>query len=252
MNVIENIQRIRGEKRISQAEMAEKLGIAQNNYGKIERGITELTVERLYKIAEILSSSPSELLGLEITKSEEKNQIKENENDKKTEGLEKRIAELESRIKDKESIILYKEEISERNFEFLEKIIAHYTHTKAKEYGLMTYTNIEYEGKYYLALKGKLENIIPISEQNRFQYKEHLAIEDLEDTIELVQKYDNEFARLVYNLAYMIESSTQIGQCWRDLIKHKSSSDYHSPKKKPKINNEVVDVSEKHNLRSKS
>ena len=59
MNAIENIQRIRIEKRLSQAEMAERLGIAQNNYGKIERGITELTVQRLYKIAEILGSSPA-------------------------------------------------------------------------------------------------------------------------------------------------------------------------------------------------
>lgn len=76
MNAIENIQRIRSEKRLSQAEMAEKLGMAQNNYGKIERGITELTVERLYKIAEILGTTPVELLGFENSKLEEKEEIK--------------------------------------------------------------------------------------------------------------------------------------------------------------------------------
>lgn len=94
MNTIENIQRIRSEKRLSQAEMAEKLGMAQNNYGKIERGITELTVERLYKIAEILGTTPVELLGFENSKLEEKEEIKE------TKNLKDEINRLEKLLSD--------------------------------------------------------------------------------------------------------------------------------------------------------
>lgn len=101
MNAIENIQRIRIEKRLSQAEMAERLGIAQNNYGKIERGITELTVQRLYKIAEILGSSPAELLGLETLKLEENQKIEENKN------LKEKIDNLENIINDNNMIADY-------------------------------------------------------------------------------------------------------------------------------------------------
>ena len=98
MNAIENIQRIRNERRISQAEMAEKLGIAQNNYGKIERGITELTVERLYKIAEILGSSPAELLGLNTVKLEESQYSEEKE------SLKSKIDKLENIINDNDMV----------------------------------------------------------------------------------------------------------------------------------------------------
>lgn len=62
MNIIENIKRIRQEKNITQADISEKLNLAQNNYGKIERGITELTVTRLYEIAKVLEVSANELL----------------------------------------------------------------------------------------------------------------------------------------------------------------------------------------------
>lgn len=66
MGYIENIKRVRDNKRVSQTDMAEKLGIAQNNYGRIERGLTELTVDRLYKIAEILEVSVADLLEIPI------------------------------------------------------------------------------------------------------------------------------------------------------------------------------------------
>ena len=230
MNVIENIQRIRGEKRISQAEMAEKLGIAQNNYGKIERGITELTVERLYKIAEILGSSPSELLGLENLKLEES---KEN---KKIEDLEKRIEELDDRIKDKESIISHKESILGRYTNFIEELIEYFTHNKAKEYGLMTYGNVVYEGVHYRILKRKLKNPIITSEQNRRQYQEYLHIDDLEETIELVYEDNKYLALLLSNLAIIIGSNTEIGQCWIRITNSKLSADYQSQRKYSDIN----------------
>lgn len=59
---LENLKNIRNEKGISQKEMADKLKFAQNNYSKIERGLVELTVNRLYEIAEILGVSIFQIL----------------------------------------------------------------------------------------------------------------------------------------------------------------------------------------------
>lgn len=59
---LENLKNIRIEKNYSQSYMAEKLDFAQNNYSKIERGIVELTVNRLYQIAEILEVSIFQIL----------------------------------------------------------------------------------------------------------------------------------------------------------------------------------------------
>ena len=63
MKVLDNIKRIRKTKGLSQEYVAGKIGIHTINYGKIENGITALTIARLYEIAEILNVSVSELIG---------------------------------------------------------------------------------------------------------------------------------------------------------------------------------------------
>jgi transcriptional regulator with XRE-family HTH domain len=63
MKVLDNIKRIRKERGLSQEYVAGKILIHTINYGKIENGITALTIERLYEIAKILNVSVSELLG---------------------------------------------------------------------------------------------------------------------------------------------------------------------------------------------
>jgi transcriptional regulator with XRE-family HTH domain len=92
MELFQRIKSIRSSKGISQAEMAEKLDIAVNNYSKIERGVTELSVNRTKQIADALGVSLAEILGLEVQSKE----------DSKVTQLEERIKELEDRIKDKE------------------------------------------------------------------------------------------------------------------------------------------------------
>ena len=59
---LKNIKNIRIEKGISQKNMANKLQFAQSNYNKIENGLSELTVKRLYEIAEILGVSVFQIL----------------------------------------------------------------------------------------------------------------------------------------------------------------------------------------------
>ena len=54
-NVVANIIRIRNDKRIGQAEMAEKLGISVPSYSRIESQSVSLTYETLAKIASAFS-----------------------------------------------------------------------------------------------------------------------------------------------------------------------------------------------------
>ena len=68
MKVLENIKHYRKLKSLSQEEMSDRLGMSQNNYGKIERGDTELTVVRLVEISKILETPIFELVGEERTK----------------------------------------------------------------------------------------------------------------------------------------------------------------------------------------
>ena len=58
----EKIRICRLQKSYSQEFMAFSLSISQNAYSKIEREQTELTVKRLYEIAELLNISVFELL----------------------------------------------------------------------------------------------------------------------------------------------------------------------------------------------
>ncbi len=80
-----NIKEIRQRKNFSQAYMAEKMNIALLNYGKIERGVTELSVKRLYEIADILEVNVLEIIGVSkyFEMVEESRILDKLENDKK-------------------------------------------------------------------------------------------------------------------------------------------------------------------------
>ncbi len=60
--VKENITRIRKGHGLSQAVMAEKLGISRTAYRNIEKGDTRLISESLDRIAEVFSLSPEEIV----------------------------------------------------------------------------------------------------------------------------------------------------------------------------------------------
>jgi len=64
MDIIENIRTIRKNKGISHEAMAANLGISQTAYTKLEMGETKLTVDRLYKIADILEIEVENLLNI--------------------------------------------------------------------------------------------------------------------------------------------------------------------------------------------
>jgi len=79
MDIINRIKSLRIERGYSQEYMAQKLGIAHNNYGKIERGITQLTYTRIQEIARILDVSVNKILGTDLPISQEEHEAVRNE-----------------------------------------------------------------------------------------------------------------------------------------------------------------------------
>ena len=64
MLYIERIKQYRQEHHITQAQVAEALGISQQQYFKYEKGINELPVRYLYTICKTYNISADWLLGL--------------------------------------------------------------------------------------------------------------------------------------------------------------------------------------------
>ena len=59
---IQNIERIRRAKNLTREDVAYKLKLTENNYGKIERGEIGLTLDRLYELASVFNMQPEEIL----------------------------------------------------------------------------------------------------------------------------------------------------------------------------------------------
>lgn len=66
--IAQRLVRLRKEAGLSQAQMAEKLGISQTVVSDYERGALRLHGELILKLSEILSVSADELLGRETNK----------------------------------------------------------------------------------------------------------------------------------------------------------------------------------------
>ena len=94
--------------------MAHQLEISQSAYSKLEKNETKLTVERLYKLAEILEITVGELLEIQpnnqLIQTNRENatgylQQIENFHQESKEQNEKMIQLYESRLQDKDKII---------------------------------------------------------------------------------------------------------------------------------------------------
>lgn len=58
------IQQIREDKRIKLATVANAISLSSSAYSRIEKGETQITIENLYKIAEVLEVPVQQLLSL--------------------------------------------------------------------------------------------------------------------------------------------------------------------------------------------
>ena len=61
IEVYQAIKELRIAKGYSQTQMAKKLNISQGSYGRVERGETPLTIERLNEVAKLLDASVEEI-----------------------------------------------------------------------------------------------------------------------------------------------------------------------------------------------
>lgn len=65
MSIGKKIKQLRELRNLTQAHMANELGLSLGGYGKIERDETDVTISRLNKIAEILDTSISTILSFD-------------------------------------------------------------------------------------------------------------------------------------------------------------------------------------------
>ncbi len=111
--VKENIYRIRKEKKITQQQMAERLGISRNSYRRIESGDTVLVNDHIVQIADLLEMSPDELLlgdsasdGRKILDEMRVGYAQEiSDRNRTISSLEERIRLLEDLVRTKDEII---------------------------------------------------------------------------------------------------------------------------------------------------
>ncbi len=100
-NIMENIKNIRKQKGYSHEYIAHELEISQVAYSKLEKNETKLTVERLYKLANILETPVTDLLEVKAN-----NVFHQNNNDNGTFIGNQEVENLYSDNKDKTEKIM--------------------------------------------------------------------------------------------------------------------------------------------------
>ena len=104
--VIDNIKKFRELKNMTRDEIAARLEMSLSGYSKLERGEVELTINKLFKIAELLEVSVSQILNFDasqifnVTNNQVVNgvEVKEQHNHYKDEYKDKYIQLLEAEV----------------------------------------------------------------------------------------------------------------------------------------------------------
>jgi transcriptional regulator with XRE-family HTH domain len=65
--IIENIKKFRELKNLTRDKVAEKMEMSLSGYSKLERGDVELSISKLYKLAEILDVDVSQILNFDAS-----------------------------------------------------------------------------------------------------------------------------------------------------------------------------------------
>ena len=109
--VLEKIKEIRKQKGFSHEYIAHELEISQVAYSKLEKSETKLTVERLYKLAEILETKVTDLLN-----EQPENEFNQTNTDSSI-GYQQQIENLYQEDKEKTTKIidLYEERLKDKD-----------------------------------------------------------------------------------------------------------------------------------------
>jgi len=65
--IAENIKKFRELKNLTRDQMAADLEMSLSGYGKLERGEVDITISKLYKIAEVLNVSVSQIMDFNVS-----------------------------------------------------------------------------------------------------------------------------------------------------------------------------------------
>ncbi len=65
--IAENIKKFRELKNLTRDKMAADLEMSLSGYGKLERGEVDITISKLYKIAEVLNVSVSQMMNFDVS-----------------------------------------------------------------------------------------------------------------------------------------------------------------------------------------
>ena len=120
-SIKDNIRRIRKNRRLTQEDVAHRLGISLTAYRDLERGSTNIMNGNLCKLAEEFETSPEELvLGYKPIQQASKTleEVKGKYQSRVT-LLEKQVEDLEKLVKTLEETIASKNEIIENNKEII-------------------------------------------------------------------------------------------------------------------------------------
>ncbi len=123
-----NIKAIRIAKGLTQQELGKKIGLAQGNYTRLERGITQMTFERLEEIAAVFEMSPNAVIEYDTDIEVQKEDINYlTEQIRKLEYTNFLLSEELNGFKmekKREIVIDYKTlELKEKDIEHLEKVM---------------------------------------------------------------------------------------------------------------------------------
>ena len=120
-SIKDNIRRIRKTRKMTQEDVAHRLGISLTAYRDLERGSTNIMNGNLSRLAEEFETSPEELvLGYKPSQQASRTleEVKGRYQSKVT-LLEKQVEDLEKLIKSLEETIVSKNEIIENNKEII-------------------------------------------------------------------------------------------------------------------------------------
>lgn len=113
ISIKNNIRKIRKARRLTQEEMALRLGISLTAYRDLEKGATSIMNGNLTRIATLLDTSAEEIIlgyrPAQVQGHTSDNTLKEYR--KTIENLEQRIEDLEKTIRTQDEVIRSKEEI---------------------------------------------------------------------------------------------------------------------------------------------
>jgi len=69
----EKLKDLRRLKKINQTTLAEKIGVSQSNYNKIENGLTEISITKFFRALEVLDVSLEDFFGLQLINEQHEN-----------------------------------------------------------------------------------------------------------------------------------------------------------------------------------